>query len=63
MNKVINYFKNVYKELVEKTSWPTWNDLFNSARVVMIASIIIAIIVLAMDWTFMNVLKVIYNAL
>jgi preprotein translocase subunit SecE len=35
-----------------KVSWPTWKELQDSAIVVMIASVIIALIVFAMDWVF-----------
>lgn len=63
MNKIANYFKEVYNELVNKTSWPTWTDLSNSARVVMVASVIIALIVFVMDYCFENILKWVYGLL
>jgi len=59
--KVVSYFKEAYTELVHKVSWPTWSDLQSSAIVVMIASLIIAIIVFAMDISFENLLKLIYG--
>ena len=49
MAKVINYFKESYEELFKKVSWPTWNELQNSAIVVSIASLIIALVVFLMD--------------
>lgn len=55
------YFKESFVELVQKVSWPTWNDLQNSAIIVMIASIIFALIVLLMDLVFKNGVSVIYN--
>lgn len=63
MNKIVNYFKEVYNELVNKTSWPTWSELSNSAVVVMIATVIIAIAIAIMDISFENVMKLVYNAL
>lgn len=63
MNKVVNYCKDVYNELVVKTTWPTWNDLFSSARIVMIASVIIALLILVMDLVFEHLLKGIYSIL
>ena len=63
MNKIVNYFKEVYNELVNKTSWPTWFELSNSAVVVMIATVIIAIAIAIMDISFENVMKLVYNAL
>lgn len=59
----VSYVKNSYNELVHKVTWPTWKELQNSAIVVMIASIIIALVVLAMDLTFENFMKVIYRLL
>jgi preprotein translocase subunit SecE len=63
MNKVINYIKESYTELVHKVSWPTRQELASSAVVVLIASVIIAIIVWLMDKGFENLMKAIYNVL
>ena len=63
MNKIANYFKEVYNELVNKTSWPTWPELSNSTVVVMVASLIIAVIVAVMDFAFDNLLEFVYKAL
>ena len=53
MKKVVNYFKEVYEELVHKVTWPSAKDLQNSVVVVSIASLIIALIVFLMD-SFLN---------
>ncbi|MCQ2229910.1 MAG: preprotein translocase subunit SecE [Bacteroidales bacterium] len=63
MSKIINYFKDVQNELVNKTSWPSWSELSNSAIVVMVASVIIALVVFAMDFCFEHLLKFVYNVL
>ncbi len=63
MSKILNYFKEVRTELVAKTSWPSWNELSNSARVVMVAAVIIAAIVFVMDFVFDNLLKFVYDVL
>jgi len=60
-NKVINYIEERYDELVHKVSWPTWSELQGSAIVVSVASLIIAIIVFAMDEVFRNVLLQFYK--
>ncbi|MCX6241290.1 MAG: preprotein translocase subunit SecE [Bacteroidetes bacterium] len=60
-NKVVNYIKESYDELMHKVSWPTWAELQSSAIVVSIATLIIAIIVLAMDEVFKNVLLQFYK--
>ena len=60
-NKVIIYIKESYDELMHKVSWPTWTELQSSAIVVSIATLIIAIIVFAMDEVFKNVLDQFYK--
>lgn len=55
------YLEETYKELVHKVTWPTWSELQNSALVVMVASLIIALIVLVMDISFKNLMKLIYD--
>ena len=52
-----------YNELVNKVTWPTFPQLQSSTIVVMVASVIFAIVVLAMDLTFENLMAVIYKTL
>jgi len=59
-NKVTEYIKESYDELMHKVSWPTWSELQNSAIVVSIASLIIAMVVFLMDETFQTLLKQFY---
>jgi len=54
--KIVTYVKESYDELMHKVSWPTWSELQGSAIVVSVASLIIALIVFAMDEVFRNVL-------
>lgn len=61
MKKFINYVKECYTELVEKTSWPTWKELQSSAIVVSIASLIIALVVYLMDKSFETILEAFYR--
>ncbi|MCU4154444.1 preprotein translocase subunit SecE [Carboxylicivirga sp. A043] len=63
MSKITTYFKDVQNELMNKTSWPSWSELTNSAIVVMIASVIIAGIIFAMDYSFDNILDWVYKRL
>lgn len=63
MAKVTEYVKESYIELTQKVTWPTWGELQNSAVLVLIASIIIALIILAMDETMGNLLKYFYKSL
>jgi len=55
------YFQEAFNELIHKVSWPTWSDLQNSALVVMIASLIIALLIFVMDYSFQNLMNLIYS--
>ncbi len=59
--KVQSYIQESYDELVHKVTWPTWSELQNSAIVVSIASLIIALIVFLMDFSFENLLQLFYK--
>jgi preprotein translocase subunit SecE len=59
--KIINYIKESYSELVHKVSWPSLSELTNSAVVVLIASIILALIVWVMDLSFESIMTFIYE--
>lgn len=61
MNKVTNYFKESYKELLEKVSWPTWAQLQQSTLIVLVATLLITGIVWVMDLIAQSGLKVIYS--
>jgi len=61
MKKIFNYVKDSYNELVYKVSWPTQSELTNSAVIVMIASIIMALVVWGVDSAFEQVLKFFYG--
>jgi len=57
------YLKDSYTELVHKVTWPTWAELQNSAILVMVATLIIALIVSAMDFSFGKVMELVYSLL
>jgi preprotein translocase subunit SecE len=59
--KIGTYVKESYSELVHKTTWPTWKELQNSAIIVMVASIIIALIVFVIDFVLEKSLGFIYS--
>ena len=60
---MFNYFKNSYNELVNKVTWPSFAQLTASTKIVMIASVIFALIVLLMDFVFKNFMNGVYNLL
>lgn len=57
------YLQEAYNELLNKVTWPTWEELQESALVVLVASLIFALVVLAMDQAASNVMKLIYKAI
>ena len=57
---ITKYCKESYNELVHKTTWPTRSELTNSAVVVLSASLLIALVVFAMDFVFQSAMEVIY---
>jgi preprotein translocase subunit SecE len=58
---VKEYAKESYDELMHKVSWPTWSELQNSAIVVSVASLIIAMVVYLMDISFSTLLGEFYK--
>lgn len=63
MSSVVEFIKDSYNEMLHKVTWPTWGELQNSAVVVLIASAIIALIILAMDKSSSSVLKMFYDSM
>jgi len=57
------YIQESFTELVHKVTWPTWSDLQNSAVLVMVASLFIALIVAGIDFVFSRLMEFIYNLL
>ena len=55
------YFQEAFNELIHKVSWPTWSELQSSAIVVMVASLLIAIVIFVMDYSFQNLMDIIYG--
>jgi len=55
------YFKESYKELVEKVTWPNWVQLQQSTVIVLVATLLITFVVGLMDIASSSVLKLIYS--
>ena len=60
---MFKYFKNSYNELVHKVTWPSFAQLVSSTKVVMVASVIFALVVLAMDQVFELLMNGVYSLL
>lgn len=61
MNKVSTYFRESYRELTEKVTWPTWMQLQQSTVIVLIATVLITAMVWVMDFASSQILKLIYS--
>ncbi len=59
--KIVAYIKGSFDELLNKVTWPTWEELQNSSVVVAIASLIIALIIFLMDQVFSKLMEVFYS--
>ncbi len=59
--KLIESVKESYVELVEKVSWPSRKELSQSAVLVLIASIILALVVWLIDTVFEKFMLFIYG--
>jgi preprotein translocase subunit SecE len=62
MSKVITFFKDSYQELVHKVTWPKYASLQNSAILVLVASLIFALLIGAIDYVLENGVKFYYEA-
>ena len=58
--KFFKYCQTCYNELAHEVTWPTRQELLGSAKLVLVASIIIALVVFAMDFTFEKIMGVVY---
>ena len=63
MNKVSNYFRESYVELMEKVTWPTWTQLQQSTMIVLGATLVITAVIAAMDFIASGGLNLIYKIL
>ena len=60
MSKFINYLKESYTELTKKVTWPTWQKLQDSALLVLVATIILAVVLFLVDFAFQHLMEFIY---
>ena len=60
MERLKLYIIESYNELVNKVTWPSWQSLQSSTILVLVASLIIAIVIFAMDLVSRQTLEFIY---
>ena len=63
MNKITTYFRESYKELLEKVTWPSWTQLQQSTVIVLVATLLMTVIVWIMDLASSSVLHFVYSLL
>ena len=63
MNKITTYFRESYKELTEKVTWPDWTQLQQSTMIVLVSTLVITALVSLMDFAAGGILKFVYNQL
>jgi len=61
--KPLAYFKESYNELMHKVTWPTWNELQSSATLVLVTSVLLALVIWAMDFFFDKIMGFVYQLL
>ena len=61
MNKITTYFRESYRELLEKVTWPTWTQLQQSTVIVLVATLLITLIVWIMDLVSSSILHFVYS--
>ena len=61
MKRAREYVLDCYNELMHKVSWPTWNELQDSAIVVLVATLIFGFVVFTIDFVFQGALKMVYD--
>ncbi|MGN0202408.1 MAG: preprotein translocase subunit SecE [Candidatus Cryptobacteroides sp.] len=61
MRKFINYLKESYTELTKKVSWPSWDKLQSSALLVMVVTVLLAVVLFAIDFVFEQLMTLIYT--
>jgi preprotein translocase subunit SecE len=61
MNKISTFFRESYRELLEKVSWPSWSELQQSTVIVLAATLVITLVVWLMDVIASSLLHLIYS--
>ncbi len=62
MDKLIDFIKASYDEMVNKVTWSKYGELQRSSVLVLVASLIFALLIGVMDLAFENVMTWFYNA-
>ncbi|MCK9480498.1 MAG: preprotein translocase subunit SecE [Bacteroidia bacterium] len=61
LDRIKNYWNLMVDELLNKVTWPTWEELRQASVIVLVASIIIALLVYLADIVLGFVLQFFYG--
>ncbi len=61
MEKLKLYVRESYDELMHKVTWPSWTQLQSNTVAVLVASAILALIIMLMDMVFNIVMETLYQ--
>lgn len=62
MEKLTVFLKESWHEITNEVTWPKYSELQSSATLVLVASIIFALVVGAIDFLIDNGLKLLYQS-
>lgn len=62
MEKLTAFLKESWHEITNEVTWPKYSELQSSATLVLVASIIFALVVGAIDFLIDNGLKLLYQS-
>jgi preprotein translocase subunit SecE len=62
MEKLTSFLKESWHEITKEVTWPKYGELQSSATLVLVASIIFALVVGAIDFLIDNGLKLLYQS-
>ena len=62
MNKLKDFFRESYEELIERVSWPTYAELQSSTTLVLVSSIIFALAIWGVDLMFKTAMEWFYQS-
>jgi preprotein translocase subunit SecE len=63
MSRIVKIWKETADELINKVTWPTWEELRSSTWIVIVASILFALAIAIIDKGFGAIMKVLYSLL
>jgi preprotein translocase subunit SecE len=61
MSRIVEIWKETTDELINKVTWPTWEELRSSTTIVIIASILFALVILLIDKSFGGIMDILYS--